>query len=85
MQRPPQSLKRGVFTIEIMVDMLVYGLWTAALCLAAFVLVLYGWGDGQIGFQCNDSIGDGCEEIFRARATCFATLTWVPYAPSDHH
>jgi magnesium-transporting ATPase (P-type) len=36
MSRPPQSLKRGVFTLEVMVDMLVYGLWIAALCLGAF-------------------------------------------------
>ena len=76
MQRPPQSLKRGVFTIEVMVDILVYGIWIAALCLASFVLVLYGWGTGEIGFRCNDSIDDGCDTIFRARATCFATLTW---------
>ncbi|KAK6593919.1 potassium/sodium efflux P-type ATPase [Botrytis cinerea] len=40
MNRPPQN---GIFTIEIMVDMLVYGLWMAALCLSAFSLVLFGW------------------------------------------
>lgn len=76
MQRPPQSLKRGVFTLEVLVDMVVYGIWVAALCLAAFVLVLYGFEDGVIGLYCNDSIADGCDAIFRARATCFATLTW---------
>jgi potassium/sodium efflux P-type ATPase len=76
LQRPPQSLKRGIFSIEIMVDMLVYGLIIAALCLSSFVLVLYPWGGGQIGFRCNESIGDGCETVFRARATCFATITW---------
>ncbi|KAF2716254.1 sodium P-type ATPase-like protein [Polychaeton citri CBS 116435] len=76
MQRPPQSLKRGIFTIEVMIDMLFYGLWVAALCLAAFVLVLYGFDDGLIGLNCNDSIGDGCDLTFRARATCFACLTW---------
>jgi len=76
MQRPPQSLKSGIFSLEIMIDMVCYGLWMAALCLAAFVLVLYGFDNGQIGFQCNDSIRDGCEVIFRARATCFACLTW---------
>lgn len=74
--RPPHDLKRGVFTIELMIDMVVMGLWLASLCLTAFVLVLYPWGGGQIGFQCNESIGDGCDTIFRARATCFACLTW---------
>jgi P-type Na+/K+ transporter len=77
MRRPPRSLKEGVFSWEILIDMLCYGLWIAALCLAAFVLVLYGFGSGSIGYRCNDSIGDGCGEIFRARATCFATLTWM--------
>jgi potassium/sodium efflux P-type ATPase len=76
LQRPPQSLKRGIFSIEIMIDMLVYGLIIATLCLSSFVLVLYPWGGGQIGFRCNESIGDGCDTIFRARATCFATITW---------
>ncbi|CAK1355304.1 Calcium-transporting ATPase 3 [Cercospora beticola] len=76
LQRPPQSLKRGIFSIELMVDMVVLGLWIAALCLSAFVLVLYGWGSGQIGVGCNESVGDGCGLIFRARATAFACLTW---------
>jgi potassium/sodium efflux P-type ATPase len=76
LRRPPQSLKRGVFTFELMVDMVVYGIWIAALCLAAFVLVLYGFGTGDIGVGCNESIGEGCGLIFRARATAFACLTW---------
>ncbi|EON66601.1 potassium/sodium efflux P-type ATPase, fungal-type [Coniosporium apollinis CBS 100218] len=76
MQRPPQSLKRGVFTLEVMLDMLVYGLWTAALCLASFTLVLYGFGDGNLGENCNDAYSEACDTVFRARATCFACLTW---------
>lgn len=76
MQRPPQSLKRGVFTLEVMLDMLVYGLWTAALCLSSFVLVIYGFGDGNLGTNCNDSYSADCDTVFRARATCFSCLTW---------
>lgn len=76
MQRPPQSLKRGVFTLEVMLDMLVYGLWTAALCLSSFVLVLYGFGDGNLGRNCNDVYTEDCDTVFRARATCFTCLTW---------
>jgi Na+-exporting ATPase len=70
------QLKRGVFTLEVMLDMLVYGLWTAALCLASFVLVLYGFGDGDLGTNCNDEYSEACDTVFRARATCFACLTW---------
>lgn len=76
LRRPPHDTKRGIFTIELMVDMVVMGLWIAALCLTAFVLVLHGWGSGEIGIACNGSIDQGCETIFRARATCFACLTW---------
>jgi Na+-exporting ATPase len=78
MHRPPQNLKQGVFTPELMCDMLVYGLWLAAMCLASFTLVLFGWGRGtaDIGSGCNNSIEDGCEVVFRARATTFASLTW---------
>lgn len=76
MNRPPQSLKRGVFTLEVMVDMLAYGLWVAALCLGSFSLVLFGFGDGDLGVNCNDSYSQECDTVFRARATCFACLTW---------
>ncbi|EJP62002.1 potassium/sodium efflux P-type ATPase [Beauveria bassiana ARSEF 2860] len=77
MQRPPQNLKQGVFTPELLVDMVVYGLWMSALCLSSFVLVLYGFGNGaaDIGPNCNEK-REGCEVVFRARATTFACLTW---------
>ena len=74
--RPPQSLKTGIFTIEFLVDMLVYGLWITLLCLASFVLVVFGFGNGELGDNCNDSYNDSCDLVFRARATTFACLTW---------
>jgi magnesium-transporting ATPase (P-type) len=76
MQRPPQSLKTGVFTVEVMVDMLVYGLWMAALCLSAFSIVLFGFGDGNLGSDCNGNYSTECDTVFRARATTFVCLTW---------
>ena len=58
--------------------MVVYGLWMSALCLASFVLVLYGFGNGaaDIGHDCNNHYSEGCKVVFRARATTFACLTW---------
>lgn len=76
MRRQPQSLKTGIFTVEVMVDMLVYGLWMAALCLTSFSLVLFGFGDGDLGSGCNDSYSEACDGVFRARATTFVCLTW---------
>lgn len=76
LQRPPQSLKRGIFTIELCVDMIVYGLWMAALCLASFSLVLYQWGPGITGIGCNRAWSEECDPVFRARATTFVSMTW---------
>lgn len=61
-----------------MLDMLVYGLWMAALCLASFVLIIYAWGNGdsEFGSNCNNSHSDECDTVFRARAATFACLTW---------
>lgn len=66
----------GVFTWEVMLDMTVYGFWASVLCLASFALVVFGFGNGDLGISCNDSIGGGCELVFRARATTFTCLTW---------
>ncbi|KAJ5180531.1 ATPase P-type K/Mg/Cd/Cu/Zn/Na/Ca/Na/H-transporter [Penicillium capsulatum] len=78
MNRPPQS-KQGIFTWEVIIDILVYGVWTAALCLAAFSIRMWGFGDGNLARGCNkewsEEIKD-CELVFRARATTFVCLTW---------
>lgn len=74
--RPPQSLKTGIFTMEFLVDMVVYGLWISALCLSAFSLVVFGWGNGDLGEGCNEGYSEACDTVFRARATTFACLTW---------
>lgn len=52
MSRPPHDLKTGVFTTELIVDMVVYGIWMSILCLASFVLVVFGFGDGNLGKFC---------------------------------
>merc|ERR1712225_72270 len=76
MLRPPRSLKTGVFTPEVMIDMLVYGLWMAALCLSSFTVVLYGFSNGDLARNCNDKYSQECDTVFRARATTFVCLTW---------
>ncbi|KAL5001381.1 hypothetical protein BDV10DRAFT_199253 [Aspergillus recurvatus] len=75
MDRPPQS-KKGIFTWEVVVDILVYGLWMAALCLSSFSLVIWGFGNGDLGVNCNRNFNMQCEPVFRARATTFISLTW---------
>lgn len=76
LERPPMDLKAGVFTWEVCCDMLVYGLWMSALCLSSFLLVVFGFGDGNLGSECNEGYSDECELVFRGRATTFVSLTW---------
>ena len=77
MRRPPHDAKRGVFTIQIMVDMLVYGILMGTCTLMTFVIIIYGANNGGLGIDCNRSYGDTCEPVFRARAAVFAELTWL--------
>ncbi|KAL4781329.1 hypothetical protein BJX76DRAFT_350269 [Aspergillus varians] len=75
MNRPPQS-KQGIFTWEIIIDTIVYGIWMAALCLTAFCMVLYVWGNGDLASGCNANYSERCDTVFRARATTFVCMTW---------
>ncbi|RAL64013.1 hypothetical protein DID88_003201 [Monilinia fructigena] len=77
MKRPPHDNKRGVFTIQILVDMVVYGILMGTCTLLTFVIIIYGVNNGNLGHDCNRSYGDTCGPVFRARAAVFAELTWL--------
>lgn len=53
----------------------------AGLCLSAFALVMFQWGDGNLSQGCNTKYNDpnlrgNCDTVFRARATTFTCMTW---------
>lgn len=75
MRKPPH--KRGVFTPQIIVDMLVYGTIMGVCTLVTFIVVVYGVNDGQLGKECNRASSPECRPVFRARAAVFAELTWL--------
>ncbi|KAL9602350.1 MAG: hypothetical protein Q9219_001916 [cf. Caloplaca sp. 3 TL-2023] len=77
MRRPPHDNRRGVFSLEIIVDMTVYGLIMGTCSLLTFVLVVYGAGGAELGIDCNRGFNEGCGTVFRARAAVFAELTWL--------
>lgn len=77
MKRPPHDNKKGVFTIQILVDMVVYGILMGTCTLLTFVIIIYGANSGNLGHDCNRSYGDTCGPVFRARAAVFAELTWL--------
>ncbi|KAJ9651295.1 potassium/sodium eff [Neophaeococcomyces mojaviensis] len=77
MERPPHDNKKGIFTWELITDMLVYGSIMGVCCLSTFVFIVYGPGPDGLGVDCNKSHGNTCNIVFRARAAVFAELTWM--------
>ncbi|KAF9457771.1 sodium transport ATPase, partial [Collybia nuda] len=74
MKKRPHSVKDGVFSWPVIIDCFSYGFVMGATSFAAFVIVVYGAGDGTLGQGCNHSIHGNCELVFKARSTTFATL-----------
>jgi potassium/sodium efflux P-type ATPase len=79
MRRPPHDTKKGIFTWQIIVDMIVYGIIMGTLTLMTFVIIVYGVGNGtpDLGIDCNRHHSESCHVVFRARAAVFAELTWL--------
>ncbi|KAL9468436.1 hypothetical protein ACSS6W_010130 [Trichoderma asperelloides] len=80
LQRPPRSLRAGVFTVDLIRDQFMYGTFMGSLCLASFMLVAYaasGQGYHNLPIDCNEHGHDGCGLVFRARASTFATLSFL--------
>ena len=80
LKRPPRSLRSGVFTMDLVRDQLVYGTCMGSVCLMAFMLVAYAassQGFHDLPQGCNEDFGVGCERVFQARATTFATLSFL--------
>ena len=75
MRKPPHT--RGVFTRQILVDMVVYGVIMGACTLVTFIVIVYAMNGGELGRDCNRSWSPRCEPVFRARAAVFAELTWL--------
>ena len=77
MERDPKPANESVFSWEMIVDLVAYGIMLAIACLAAFVIVMYAWGDGNFGYDCDStSATNVCDWVFRARSCTFATMTW---------
>ncbi|KAI1757862.1 hypothetical protein F4782DRAFT_544273 [Xylaria castorea] len=81
MLRPPHNLKIGVFTREIIIDKFVYGFFMGSLCIFAFAFVSYGPKEWAVSLtsstDCNQGYTATCDPVYRARATTFATLSFL--------
>ncbi|KAG0327146.1 Na+ ATPase [Podila humilis] len=78
MKEPPRTSKQGLFSFEVVMDMFVYGFVMAVLSFVPFILVLFVFEDGELGYKCNVGYTSSlCDTVFRARATCYSTLTFL--------
>ncbi|KAG8806459.1 hypothetical protein FRC17_004980 [Serendipita sp. 399] len=74
----PESFQ-SIFTASWYLDTIGYGIFMGAQTLANFVIVQYGRHNGAADIypRCNDhmvGLQEGCEVVFQARGTAFATL-----------
>ncbi|TRM64769.1 potassium/sodium eff [Schizophyllum amplum] len=78
MEFGPENFQ-NMFTPSWFLDTIGYGTLMGAQTLANFVIVQYGVADGAVDIEpyCNDALvglQNGCDIVFRARGTAFATL-----------
>ncbi|KAI8820999.1 Na+/K+ P-type ATPase [Fimicolochytrium jonesii] len=72
-----------LFTKTVLADIFFYGIVMGILNLGGFLLVIYGFGDGNLGVECNQAhpynaeLAEGCSTVYRARGTSYLTLTWL--------
>lgn len=73
MQQPPDH--RPLFSLEVMTDQFIYGIILGGLTFGGYLVVIFGFGDGELGTHCNKTSGEHtCHLVWTARTTAFATL-----------
>ena len=81
MNVPPRTDKESLFCKRNIIDILYYGVMMGLICLANYAFVIYVFGNGSLGINCNLSKNqnlenwDTCEQVFRARGALFVTMT----------
>lgn len=75
MKVPPRRRNEGLFCRSNVLDILFYGFMMGIICFCNFVVVIFGYGDGNLGTECNRGLNEGCELVFKARGALFATMT----------
>ena len=80
MIKPPSHFST-MFTLEWILDLFFYGIFLGALCFANYIIVIYGYnqGNNSIGIDCNSKYDrldsdDDCRVVYRARAASYASL-----------
>lgn len=72
---PPRPTSEGLFSLSNTIDIIFYGFIMGIICLLNFIVVVYGYGGGELGNDCNYEYSDICENVFKARGAVFTALT----------
>ncbi|KAI8069491.1 potassium/sodium efflux P-type ATPase [Gongronella butleri] len=72
---PPRDNNESLFCRSNVVDILYYGIMMGLICLADFCYVIFTWGGGNFGENCNLHYDENCYWVYRARGCLFATMT----------
>lgn len=75
MNVPPRTNKESLFCNRNIIDILYYGVMMGLICLANYAFVIYVFGDGSLGNDCNKNFNDSCVQVYRARGALFVTMT----------
>ncbi|KAI8647385.1 potassium/sodium efflux P-type ATPase [Parasitella parasitica] len=76
----PRTSKESLFCNRNIIDICYYGVMMGLICMANYAIVIYGYGDGSLGVNCNLSFNsnefrDTCVDVYRARGALFVTMT----------
>lgn len=77
MLEPPRKREHGLFRLANLADIFIYGVFIGAIGLINFTVSTHGWGNGDLGEDCNMNYNDSCENVFRARGGLFLTMTVI--------
>ncbi|KAI6778362.1 Calcium-transporting ATPase-like protein [Emericellopsis cladophorae] len=77
MRKPPHDKKRGVFTNQVIVDMIVYGVIMGICTMVPFCGIAYSAYGGELGHGYNEGYNPLCNAVFKARVATFAELIWL--------
>lgn len=77
MDKKPSDYK-SIFTFWWIFDLFAYGFLLGAIAIANFAIVMWGYFDGYLGFECNENLReDTCNHTGRARGSVFASFLIV--------
>lgn len=77
MNVPPRRRDQGLFRASNLCDIFFYGFLVGILSLLNYIVAVFGYGNGDLGHDCNKSYNESCDLVFRSRAAVFTAATAI--------